>query len=441
MKSLFNFKNSDRESGYILITALLTCIILSFVIIIGAQAIINNQKFTAFETKTNQALDVADAGINYYMWHLTHNQYDYKDGNVIAGSGPYGPFVHNYYDNYNNLIGTYTLTITPPANGNTIVTVQSVGKVNGSPDSRTIVAKVGQKSFADYLFLSDTAMVFSDTATTNGPVHSNGCIQFNGTNNGVVESAVASCGSNGGVWGSGGPSSQWKYPVTAIDFTSVTANLNTLQTLSTSGGVNLGASGGIGWYLSLKSNGTIDEYRVTSENGSGINKTFIRNQTTPGNGVVFSPEEVWVSGTNYPSRVTIVAAKLPDNSSTRKSINVIDNLTTQLQDGSDVIGLIAQQDVFFPKYAPDNMTVYAAMLGQYGSVGFDTNNGGPKSSFTLFGAIAQSQNDYAFKVQGCGGVCKGFKTTSYTYDPSLLYGPPPGWPTTGVYAIMSWREK
>jgi hypothetical protein len=81
------------------------------------------------------------------------------------------------------------------------------------------------------------------------------------------------------------------------------------------------------------------------------------------------------------------------------------------------------------------------MLAQYGSVGYDTNNGGAKTSFTLLGAIAQSQNDYGFKVTGCGGVCRGFLNTSYTYDSNLLYGPPPSWPTTGVYSIMSWREK
>jgi hypothetical protein len=156
---------------------------------------------------------------------------------------------------------------------------------------------------------------------------------------------------------------------------------------------------------------------------------------------MYSSEEVWVSGTGFPGRITIVAAKLPDSSYTRQSINIIDNLTTSAQDGTAVIGLIAQQDVFAPKYVPDDMTVDAAIIGQYGSVGYDTNGGGLKDSFTLFGAIAMNKNDYGFKTTGCHSYCKGFPTTVYTYDTNLLYGPPPGWPTTGVYRMMSWREK
>jgi hypothetical protein len=425
-----------------MITALITCVILAFVVMVAGQALINNAKFLKFEERDTQALDAADAGINYYLWHLTHNPNDFKDGNTVSDNGPYGPFVHNYYNTSGALVGTYTLTITPPPLGGTVATVQSVGKVNGLPDSRTIVAKLGQPSFANYLFLTDADMNFSPTTTTNGPVFANGCIQFDGTNNGTVVSAMASCGNgNGGVYGDGGPSSQWSWPAPSIDFNSVTANLNSLLSLATSGGINMGSSGGIGWYFSLRSDGTIDEYKVTNESSSGISKSFVRNQAAPGNGILFSSEEVWVSGTSWPGRITIVAAKLPDNSSTRKSINIINNLTTALQDGSDTIGLIAQQDVFIPQYVPSTMTVDAAMLAQYGSVGYDTTNGGLKSSFTLFGAIAQNNNQYGFKTTGCGSYCKGFPTTTYTYDSSLLYGPPPGWPTTGTYSIMTWREK
>ena len=442
MKILSPTTQRDQNGGYILITALITCIILSYFVLIGAQALINNAKFTRFEEKSTQALDVADAGINYYLWHMTHNQLDYKDGNTISGNGPYGPFVHNYYNVSNKLVGTYTLTITPPVSGSTIATVQSVGKVNGSPDSRTIIATVGQPSFADYIFLSNDSMIFSPTSTTTGPVHSNGCIEFDGTNNGPVTSAVSSCGNgHGGVWGDGGPSSQWSYPVPAIDFSSVTADLNDLQTLSNNGGVNLGSSGGIGWSLVLKTNGTIDLYKVTNESSSGITRTFVRNQAAPGNGILFSSEEVWVSGTGYSSRITIVAAKLPDSSSTRRSINIIDNLTTAMHDGSDSIGLIAQQDVFVPRYVPNTMEVDAAVLAQFGSVGYDTNNGPLKSSFTLLGSIAQNQNEYAFKTTGCGSYCRGFPTTEYDFDTSLINAPPPGWPTLGSYSIMSWREK
>lgn len=434
---------TTNSRGFIMLTVLIMAFILSALGMVGAQLLIANARFTQYEARSAQALNVAEAGVNYYLWHLSHNSNDFKDGGSTPATAPYGPYAHDYFDTDGNLLGTYTLYITPPSNGSTIVTVKSVGQVPHFSGTRTILAQVGQPSFSNYIFLSDVDLNFSPTTTTTGPVHSNGCIQFDGTNNGPVESARATCvnGTKGGVYGAGGPQSQWQYPVPAISFASVSVNLTNMQTQAASGGVSLGASGGMGWSLVLKSNGTIDIYKVTNETAAGITRTYVRNQSAPANGVLFSPEEVWVSGTGWPGRITIVAAKLPDNSATRKSINIVDSLTYAAHDGSDVIGLVAQQDIFVPRYVPNSMQVDAAVLAQYGSVGYDTSNGGLKTSFSLFGSIAQSQNDYGFKTTGCGSYCTGFPATSYSFDGNLIYAPPPMYPTTGNYSVLNWREQ
>ena len=438
-------KIREQQSGFIMLTVLIMALILSYLGMIGAQTVINNARFNQYEARSSQALNVAEAGINYYLWHMAHNPTDYKDGGTTPAAAPYGPYVHNYYDVDGNPLGTYTIYVTPPANGSTIATVKSIGQVPNYSGARTILAQLGQPSFSNYIFLSDTSLNFSPTSTTTGPVHSNGCVQFDGVNNGTVSSARATCvnGTKGGVFGVGGPISQWSYPVPAISFSQVTANLNTLQTnsLPANGGVNVGVSGGIGWSLILKSDGTIDVYRVNSESSTGINQSFVRNQTPPPNGVLFSPETVWISGTSFPGRITIVAAKLPDNSATRKSINIIGNLTYSAHDGTAAIGLIAQQDIFLPQYVPNTVNVDAALLAQYGSVGYDTANGGLKNSFTLYGAAAQSLNNYGFKTTGCGGYCTGFPTTAYNFDSNLIYAPPPQFPTTGNYSVLNWREQ
>ena len=437
-----------NSNGYIMLTALIFGLIFAWLGAIGAQVLINNMHAQLFEERSERALEVAEAGINYYLWHLAHNSTDYQDGNT-GGTGPtYGPYTHNYYDNDGNLIGDYELSITPPANGSTITTVQSIGEVPGYPATRTILAQLGQPSFSNYIFLSNTELNFSPTSTTTGPVFSNSGIQFNGTNNGPVTSARATYVSaydgntHNGVWGTGGPTSQWSYPVPSIDFTQVTVNLSNLQTLGqASGGVYLNGSGALGWYLNLRSDGTIDIYKVTSETSSGLTKTFVRNQAAPTNGILFSTETLWISGTNWPGRITIAAAKLPDNSATRKSINIVDNLTYAAKDGSDVIGLVAQADIFVPRYVPNTLEADAAVLAQYGSVGYDTTNGGLKTSFTLYGGIAQNQNNYGFKTTGCGSYCTGFPTTAYNFDSHLIYAPPPQFPTTGNYSILNWREQ
>ena len=59
-----------------------------------------------------QALQIAEAGIDYYRWHLAQSPTDYTDGTTTPG-----PYYHDFYDKDNNRIGAYSLTITPPPNG------------------------------------------------------------------------------------------------------------------------------------------------------------------------------------------------------------------------------------------------------------------------------------------------------------------------------------
>lgn len=433
-------------------------LVIGLIMMFGAMGVaiatvtVMNIKFASHQQKSETALQVAEAGINYYLWHLSHDSSDYKDGNTTPTNPPYGPYVHDFKDTSGRKIGTYTLTITPPSSGSTITTIQSVGKVDGIKGTRTILAQIGQPSFSNYIFLSNTQMRFSSDSTTTGPVHSNVGIEFNGTNNGPVTAGQATyndgSGNRAGVWGTGGPTSQWQFPVPTVNFNQVTANFSDLRTRSQNGGVYLGNSGGIGWNIRFRydNSGSFDLYRVNSEGNGGINTTFIRNQAAPSNGIVFSAENVWVSGgagggAGYKGRITVAAARLPDNPSQRRNIRITNSLDYASEDGSNVIGLIAQNDVFVPRYAPNTMTVDAALLAQYGSVGYDTTNGPLKTSFTLYGSIAQYQNDYGFKVLGCGSYCRGFPITQYNFDEHLVYAPPPMFPTTGNYTILNWREQ
>ena len=51
-----------------------------------------------------QAFAIAEAGIEYYRWHLAHAPAGFQDG-----TGHAGPYVHNYYDKDGNQIGQFTL--------------------------------------------------------------------------------------------------------------------------------------------------------------------------------------------------------------------------------------------------------------------------------------------------------------------------------------------
>jgi type II secretory pathway pseudopilin PulG len=443
-------KTIKQQSGYIMLTALVVGVVLSILGTIGVQVLINNARFAKFEERQSKALNVAEAGINYYLWHLSHNSTDYKDGGTTPATAPYGPYVHNYYDNDGNYVGKYTLTITPPASGSTITTVKSVGQVPLMAGTRTVLAQIGQPSFANYALLTNTEVWFGNTESSSGPVQSNVGVHFDGTNNGPVYSASATYkptsqfGGNGttknGVWGIGGPTSQWQFPVPTISFSALTANLSTLQTQAGLGGVTLPTSTGLGYYLLLKADGTIDVYKVTNETSTTLTKTFLYNKTAPGNGIFFVNDDVWVEGTNFPGRISIVSAILPSNAGTNTSIKVVGNLTYKAKDGSVAIGLIAQKNIQVANYAPSTIEIDGALLGQNGQV-FVDQTAPVKTSLTFYGAIASYSTWTWNWVNGSNQITAGYTTTATNFDSNLIYAPPPQYPTTGNYSILNWREQ
>jgi hypothetical protein len=434
-----------------MLTVLVMAFLLSTMGMLGAQMLVNNSHFNLFQSQSAESLNIAEAGVNYYLWHLAHNQTDYKDGGTTPTIAPYGPYVHDFYDIDGNLLGTYTLYITPPTSGSTIVTIKSVGQVTHFQGTRTILAQVGQPSFANYALLSNSQVWFGSTETSNGPVLSNVGVHFDGINNGTVSSASstytpsAQYGGNGsvenGVWGLGGPKSQWNYPVPSVDFTKVTANLSSLQSLATSGGTNLAPSRAMGYYLNLRSDGKIDYYKVTNETNSGITDTLISSgNAPPANGVLFVNDNVWVQGTNWPGRITIASAVLPQSAATNTNINIIGNLTYATMSGADAIGLIAQNNVNVANYAPTTLSVDGALMAVVGNV-WVQSTAPVKTTINFDGAIAVA-NVWTWNwVNGNNTIVDGYQTTNTSFDSNLVYAPPPQYPTTGSYSVLNWREE
>lgn len=439
-----------KENGFVLLGAILLFAVVAVVIGVISSLVLLSLKKVDSNGRNYSSLDIAEAGINYYLWHLSHNPSDYKDGNSTPSSPPYGPYTHNYTDNLGNVIGTYTLYITPPPLGSNQVTVKAIGRASGGNENRTIIATLGIPSFAQYSFLSNDEAWFGSNETTDGKVHSNIGIHYDGTGNDIISASQAtyrpdpSFGGDGsihnGVWGTGGPQNLWVYPVPAIDFSNVTADLNSLQTQAQTNGIFLGDISGLGYYLHLKVDGTIDIYRVKNENQNGIQTQFISTQVAPANGILFSTKSLWVDGT-WGGRINIIAAKLPDISSTNRSLTIINNLTYVRKDGSAAIGLIAQRDVIVPPYAPSNLEIDAAMLSQKSHVWFPSSNGPILNSISVYGSI-ETYNFWTWTwVDNFNNVVSGYQTTTLTFDNNLTLAAPPGFPSTGSFAILSWKEQ
>ncbi|MFA7243939.1 MAG: hypothetical protein WC080_01465 [Patescibacteria group bacterium] len=439
-------KISFQKGAYLPVIMVTSVLFLGLSMAVAGFAL-SNLKDAKLHMQTVSALDVAEAGVNYYMWHLAHDNKDYCDGNVCPqGDGPYGPYAHDYTDQSGNVVGTYDLYITPPGLGDAVVNVKAVGKIKGESMDRIVLADLGMPSFARYAFLTNTECWFGVNETTNGPVHSNVGVHFDGTANGIISSSSAtyrptsSFGGDGqlhdGVWGNGGPKNYWVFPVPTVDFNRVSVDFANLKTESKTGGIYLDSSKSRGYYLKLRSDGKIDEYRVSGERSTGITANFLGTLDAPGNGVVYVNDNVWVDGT-YNGRITIAAYI---DKSGPALIKIKDNLLYGAKDGTASIGLVSQGNIEIPDYAVSSLEIDAALLSQTGHVWYPDSKGPVKSSISIYGSISTNQYWTWSWVSG-STVIAGYRNTLQTYDPYLTLSPPPEYPTTGSYAILSWREE
>ncbi|MHB1316644.1 MAG: hypothetical protein ACYCZW_02180 [Minisyncoccota bacterium] len=449
-----------------------------------------NIKASRLALYREQALQIAESGIDYYRWHLAHAPTDYQDGTGVPG-----PYVHPFYDKDGNKIGSFTLTITPPQSGFTLVTIKSTGNIIiDNTVSRSITARFAIPSLAKFAVVSNDNMRFGEGTEVFGPVHSNGGIRFDGIAHNVISSsrdtytdpdhtgsnefgvhthvnAPPSSGTNEtfrsaealpnsvpnrtDVFESGR-----QFPVPAIDFVGLTTNLASIKSLAQSGGKYFPSSGNQGYHVVFKTNNTFDLYKVTSLESVGKKcsniayqtgwsswsikeskgQTFLGNYTIPSNGLIFVEDNVWVDGQINKARVTLAVGKFPDNASTRPSITINTNLLYTNYDGSDVISLISQDDINVGQYSDTNLRIDAALIAQNGRVGryyYEPDcSDSSKKEITLYGMIASNLR-YGFAYTDN----TGYDSRNIIYDANLLYGPPPSFPlTSDQYQIISWEE-
>ena len=425
------------------------------------------------------AIEIAEAGIDYYRWHLAHSPNDYQDG-----TGSAGPYVHNLLDKNGNIVGQYILDIIPPPVGSTLVAITSTGKISANPNlQRKIQTKLAIPSIAKYAVIANAAMRFGAGTEVFGPIHSNGGIRFDGLAHNLVTSSVSSYddpdhtgGNEFGVHTHVSPTDPLppaqvpsrpdvfeagrQFTVPAVDFAGLTADLAQMKADAQTNGKYFAGSGGLGYRVVLKTNDTFDLYRVNSLvsppsgcsssqsgwgtwsiNTTGGAQTFLANHQFPANGIIFAEDHLWVEGQIDGARLTISSAKFPDNSSTRTSIAVNNNILYTNYDGSDIIGLIAQNNFNVGLKSLDTLRIDAALIAQNGRVGrhyygSSCGTGYVGSTITLLGMIATNQR-YGFAYTD--GT--GYQTRNINYDGNLLYAPPPSFPrTSDQYTTISWEE-
>jgi hypothetical protein len=422
-----------------------------------------------------QAFSIAEAGIEYYRWHLAHAPQDFMDG-----TGQPGPYVHDYYDKDGNQIGKFSLVIVPPPPGSTIVTITSTGSVLADASVQKVIkVSMGIPSFAQYAWVLDTPVEFGSAAQVFGVIDSNAGIHFDGVAHNLVESALTTYtdpdnGRNEWAVYTDGPPADPQPPtplststsnvflagrtlgVPAVDFAGITQDLATIKSQAQASGTYFASTTVYGYDLALATSGLYSVYKVTSLaaaprgcNSSGQpgwgtwsvgGESLSATGTIPQNGDMFFEDNLWVRGQINNKRVTIASARFPDLAATRSSITVNNSLTYTNFNGSDTIALVAQNNINVGLMSDDSLTIDGALVAVNGAIQRYSYNGcGSNAAQTLLttdGMLASNATSGFYYSSG-----DGYQTRIYNYDSNLLYGPPPSFPlTTNQYSNLSWTE-
>ena len=484
------------ERGYVMILAMLVLVALGLASAALLASALTNQQHVSRDRSYTQSLGVAEAGLNQYLWMVASGSSSRSNGYAIAGNTGTNPLYEkiDLKDIYDQSVeGTYAISVVAPTavNSNVVVTVTGQAAKAETATARTVTATLGRPSFSQYLLLTNDevwiggplnrvwhGMTFSntgicvDTANLNATMSCSNATysssMFGGTHPGVWSGSQYTVPTNDAS------RAYWQFPVPAISFTTVTSDFVNLNGLAVGTGVNIPYSTSSahdatqGWFQLLP-NQQYQIKRVTGETetttGSGGSLTTVAPTSPisggiysyPSNGIIFVNDNVWVQGTNLTGRITIASSGQLNGSgkNSATSIHVVGNLTYAAKDGTCKVGLIAQNNVEIPRYAPldgtgsvasQDMEIDAALIAQQGKESCNAadqtggGNYGPiRDMLTIYGSVSSYHTPYRSTVSG-GNTLGGFVNGTNTYDDWLLHEPPPYFPTVGSYQILNWQE-
>jgi hypothetical protein len=487
-----------QPRGYLMLLALVFGAI--FLGLLGALSgfILAENRDENISISNSKAFAIAEAGIEYYRWHLAEFPNDLQNG-----TGHSGPYTITYNDPEGGQAGTITLTIS----GNTecgqltSVNIQSTGAPSdGTGGTATILAQWAKPSVALYSYILNSSVWAGADRVINGPYHSNGGIRMDGTANAPVTSSLASwtctstfgCGTNtteNGVFGAGTNSTLWSYPTPQVDFNAISANFSSLKTTAKASGLYFprissgsppSSNAGEGYHLIFNSDGTVTVYKVTAEtnvpslpvdNSSIISPqadySLIKTQslyndgshptgvyTIPSTcGLIFVEDNTWIEGA-IPSEVMVVAANVTTSGIT-PNIMLPNNITYTNASGVSGLTAISANDILITPDSPQNMTlngVFVAQGGAFGRNDYGFNSSGnitcpnsyePRGTLTIHGTTVSNLRTGTQWSNSCnnGNGEAGYQSRIDAFDRQLSTNPPPFTPAVSpIGEIVNWRQ-
>ncbi len=456
----------QRRGGatvYVLIVLAVMSTVLTGVIVF----VVAQMRASLHEVQRAEALHAAEAGVYFYLWYLAHE----TDGRSRAQIDAFwsSPDTYGVAQPFERRVGEgmFRIEVAPPDPGQTAVTITVTGwRVRAPHVKRTVRVRLRRPSWSEYAALINADVRFGNGTVTRGPVQSNGGVRFDGVAHNVVRSARVTYTdpdtgrTRPGVW------TQWPnaynasmgsnvfrvgtdFPVPAVDFTGVMADFSLMRDRARATGHYYDVTNGVGAAIVLQSTQytirTVTRYDRTS--GAIIAQGAPVTRPLPDNGVIYVRGHVWVEGVIADRIVTIVAA---DDGPLAPNIFIGNNITYAAYDGSAILGLAAENDIEIIRDSAAQLRIDAALLAQGGRVGrrhygrycttwwwifcvrYAVDR---KDTITINGAIASNKR-YGFAwTDGTG-----YATRTLLYDNSLLYTPPPYFPTGSHYVPDLWEE-
>lgn len=461
----------QKSGGYLLVLILVFGAIFLSMLSAFIAYIVTQHRAQVMTFNKEEALNIAEAGLNYYKWFLAHNPNDITNGTNVPG-----PYVGVYKDPEGSAVGEYSLQIASSSSCGSMyaIDITSTGHAYDAPTAgRRVFARYARPTVAEYAYIINSSVWAGSDRTIIGPYHSNGGIRMDATNNSTVSSgqetwsctAAFGCSpttTKAGVFTTTSNSNPdlFSFPSPPINFTGLTVDLAVMKSKAqTGGGRYYPPSTKTGYHITFKSNGTFDVYTVNSKENepNGLawgyylnvlkNESFLGNYTIPKQcSVIFVEDQVWLDGV-VNGKVTIAAADLI-TPGVDPSIILNGNITY----ATATSGLLAigELDVLVGLKVPDDMVlngIFAAQLGHFGRNNYQYSNFpnswasyNKRNSLTVNGTIVSNGREGTKWVSN-GTYVSGFNNRINSYDRDLVSDPPPLTPhVSDTYEFIEWRE-
>lgn len=465
-------KGPTATKGYLLVLVLIFGSVFFLMVAAFTGYIITQHQLQESKYNKERALEIAEAGLDYYKWFLSH-----YPGDTTNGTTTPGPYLHSYVDPEAGPIGAFSLDIASSTTCSEVyaIDIRSTGYTYDAPSTtRTVYGRYARPTVSEYAYIINANVWAGPDRTIIGPYHSNGVIRMDGTNNSTVTSGQENWVCDGtlpctpdsvgstvdGVYGDGPNSALWTFPSTPINFLGLTVDLADMQDKAENGGgIYIPPSSDYGYHIILQPDGSFDLYNVRQKEnepngyawGHQLNilkgTQFIDNYEIPEScPVIYVEDQIWLEG-EVNGKVTIAAADV-DTVGEDPSIILNDNITYANEDSG--LLAIAEFDNLIGLVVPDDMElngIFIAQNGHFGRNHYDTSMPNAweeyikRNSLTMNGTIV-SNGRVGTKWVSSGGVwLSGFNTRYNSYDRNLVSDPPPLTPeTSDTYRFIEWRE-